>query len=511
MSPKAKVVHSGIAYLICNEILIKIEKYIIQNCSIVSPIEETILKERLIQKIASLTVEGMVKNCSDEFNETGVVKLTNAKVDIKNITVNSINGEIILKKKAIFQGIVEFFYEWTGAMLAIMSGIRLKKSACHSGTIVLGIPGEALLLKENFIKYCSEGPVRPLKGKNCIFVRDSNHNTKIRNFYFSNRPIAQLVQSLNLSPLRRVFLFLKLLKEPFSFFFLIYKYPLISLLGRDFGLLETVRYLGSKNAIDSVIITNTNHADQYLWMRESKLLNFSTHKVHYSQNSRTLVYLGDKLSVPHPILRFVKVDEHWVWTKEYGNYLEELGHQGIINVVGPIMFYLPEVALDLGKEVFNVCIFDVTPVPSDIAKNMGILNNYYSPENLLQFLSILIEVKEQLEDEFKIKIKFFLKHKRSFNKNHDKTYIDFCQSECEKRSISLIDYNANIFSLIKGCHACISIPFTSPAYIATYLKIPSLYFDPAGMLDFMIEKNENIQMANSRDSLKRWIISSLKI
>lgn len=511
MNQKTKVVHTGIAYLICNEILFKIEKSIFQRRFNIYSLEEKMLKERLIQKIASFTIEEIVKKCSDSFNETGLVQLNDTKINIKNIIVDSITGEVCLKSKAFFQGIVEFFYEWTGAMLAIISGIRLKRSSCDSGTIVLGIPGEALLSKENFVKYCEEGPITPLKSKKSIFIRDLNSDTKIKNFYFSNRPIVQLVQCLDLSPFKRVFLFLKLLKEPFVFLFLIGKYPILSILGRDFGLLGVVRYLGSKNAIDSVLITNTNHADQFLWMRESKSLNFTTHKVHYSQNSRTIVYLEDKLSVPHPILRFVTVDEHWVWTKEYGNYLIELGHKGKTNPVGPIMFYLPESVLDLGKEQFKICVFDVTPIPNLIAKNMGILNNYYNPEHLIQFLSSLIEVKKQLENELNVTIGLFLKHKRSFNKNHDKTYIDFCQSEHKKGNINLVEFNTNIFSLIKSCQACISIPFTSPAYVASGLNIPSLYFDPTEKLYSLIEESENIQMVSSKANLKKWMKSSLKL
>jgi transaldolase len=128
-------------------------------------------------------------------------------------------------------------------------------------------------------------------------------------------------------------------------------------------------------AIDHVIITNSNF-QQYTWMQAEKR-NFTVHQVYYSQNIKPFIYKQDPLSVDYPGYRHTNVDEVWVWGNDIGTYLQELGFKKKVNIVGPILWYLPAKQEIENQSNFDIVVFDVTPFTKEREIELGVINNYY--------------------------------------------------------------------------------------------------------------------------------------
>ena len=103
-----------------------------------------------------------------------------------------------------------------------------------------------------------------------------------------------------------------------------------------------------------------------------------------------------------------------------------------------------------------------------------------------------------------------LKHKRKSVLNaHSQTYSDFVSKlSRDSENLDLISPTENLYSLIESSNICISIPYTSTAYVADYLCKPSIYFDPTTELLPSYEPGENLHFASGRMELKS-ILSSI--
>jgi polysaccharide biosynthesis PFTS motif protein len=89
---------------------------------------------------------------------------------------------------------------------------------------------------------------------------------------------------------------------------------------------------------------------------------------------------------------------------------------------------------------------------------------------------------------------------------HDPHYISFIQeSSSSELNFKLIPYEANLFSLLSECSLAVVIPYSSPAYVASYLGVPAIYYDPTRELLPTNEQSSLIFFASGRDELIRTI------
>ena len=100
--------------------------------------------------------------------------------------------------------------------------------------------------------------------------------------------------------------------------------------------------MNNKHLIEANTITNTNWLQQLLWMSDLPNRHFETYMALYSLNSSTLKFKDDPFAATHPGIRHLRVDLIWIWD---AFYKEVLTHEGIfcrLQVVGPILWYLPK-------------------------------------------------------------------------------------------------------------------------------------------------------------------------
>jgi polysaccharide biosynthesis PFTS motif protein len=235
------------------------------------------------------------------------------------------------------------------------------------------------------------------------------------------------------------------------------------------------------------MITASYFQMQPLWMRSLPGRRFKVHMTWYSQNTKPFVYRINGVQADMPQYRHVAVDEHWVWTEGYATYLKSLGLTAEVHVVGPILWYLPEAS---PPKVFerSVAIFDVTPVKEAFAQQIGLPRNYYSTTNMIAFLEQAMIACERVAEQLGQPVLVLLKHKRSHGTIHDPRYIAFVDHLVAGGRIKLLPPQTSLYSLIAASSAVIVVPFSSPAYVASALKVPAIYHDATESIEATYER-----------------------
>ena len=260
-----------------------------------------------------------------------------------------------------------------------------------------------------------------------------------------------------------------------------------------------------------MVVTNSSHSSQPLWMREPEGRNFRVHMIWYSQNVIPFVFKGDSHPSQFPTYRHLCVDEHWVWTQAFANYLADIGISAKTNVVGPILWYLPDDSSPQAPQLprgdsIKLAVFDVTPVVEEVASRVGYLNNYYNTELAIAFVEGVVEAATRLRQIKNRPVDVLLKCKREFNRGHDPRYLALLDDYAERGSIELISHQINLYSLLGQCDVAIVIPNSSPAPVAAYLGKKAIYFEPAGKLIANHEVGPNILSVSDRDSLLETLV-----
>lgn len=497
-------------YLAFDNLIQKIEKWSSQKVFPILGFKSSVIFDRLIQRICELTFypyssicTSRNKNGKHPFPENGEI------IQLAELSVDMNSGSVKISTKKFLLCVFEFLFHWVRFIFALFYRNFSGKEIENAATLVFGIDPEILTHEGNdkqFLKFCKESKIRPLSEAKQIIVqcRQKNIVSSQSLFVYTPNPLLYLLKHAQLDFKSRIRLLGKLLVLPFRCCVFFIQFPLLALLSYDIIQAIIVRQLEAKGLIKDVILTNSNFFEQTLWMRAHNSKNFKVHKVHYSQNTRPFVYKDDPFIGFFPPFRHVKVDTHWVWTEGYKNYMYELGHKGDVEVIGPILFYTPKSVDQRTDNEIRVAIFDVTPVYLEYSEKIGIIRNYYSSDNMFNFISGILESCKSLENETGKKVRFFLKSKRSFkNKIHDERYINYIHQLSETNPyFTLLEHSENLFSLIENCDISISYPYTSVPYVSSFLKKPAIYFDAGGELQETFERNPFIRGASSEKELK---------
>ena len=117
---------------------------------------------------------------------------------------------------------------------------------------------------------------------------------------------------------------------------------------------------------------------------------------------------------------------------------------------------------------------------------------------LADVLAAVDEVKKQLGCEVEI----VLKHKRTRTPSHDGSYFSYVNELCKSHAhLRLAEDDANLFTLIAESDLVVVIPYSSPGYVAKYLGIPTLFYDPTNEILTTNEIVPPIRFAAGREDL----------
>ncbi|KAF0165462.1 MAG: hypothetical protein FD157_1449 [Rhodocyclaceae bacterium] len=473
-----------------------------------------ILVERLVQRLIELSltpyaiaVMALCRTSADSFPATG------SRIQCGRASMELGAGAIRVSLRQLLANHLDFLLHWGFCLGAILFPARA--ATRQPAVLVFGVGMESLFANgsdERFVAYCRRGPIEPLAKAQRLLIQCSIREavSTRAGFAYCARPLISLVRCSRLGPFARLALALEHLVLLFRYAVATTRLPALSLLGKDFAYSAISFGLDRKGLIEAIVFTTSNYNSQPLWVRG--LRNAKLHLVWYAQNFKPVTYATDKVESQIPCARWVRVDTHWVWTQAFGDYLRTLGHRGAIEVVGPIVWYLPESRQPSSSSI-DIVVFDISPFSDDVALHAGgYIANYNNVDNLNSFIADVAALRPRLEAILQIPVSLRLKTKRGYNAIYDKTYFDSLDQLNSAGAISLVEHSTNIYSLISSSHLAVVYPFSSPAYIADALDVPAIYYDPTKSI---VEQNFGdapslVRFANCPEDLLRIAVVAIR-
>lgn len=475
------------------------------------------IRKRIAQVLAMEITEPILRRLNLSFIQKKEKKLK--KIIVENFNINFTTGLIKASSILIFICTLKFLLLWSYTFILFILSF-IKKSSINGKVILIhGVPASEIsseIKVSQFERFCLNGPIQILTEHHNLIVQSTRFIERKSNskFIYTRYPLLKAIRNKSISLADMKIFFLIHCQVFYNFFKLTYNSSLGCLLWRDFALHSFAEFLNKKKLIQSNVITNTNWLNQFLWMTSLPDRIFETHIILYSLNSSPLRFKKYPTLSPHPSIKYLRADYIYIWHRVYLKVLQKEGINIKPVIVPPIVWYLPEIVPTIkSKFIFKVCIFDVTPMSERGLNYRGMIGNYYNFKNMTSFISDIIYVADQISSSQKnLKIEITLKHKRIKHTNFDSEYINFVRDlSLTRNDFKIAHPHSSIFNLIASNDVAISAPFSSPAYIADYLKIPSLFYDPTG--DLIYDKYmfpDSIKFASDRKALKIMLENLIK-
>jgi len=256
------------------------------------------------------------------------------------------------------------------------------------------------------------------------------------------------------------------------------KYDAIYLVLKEYIFDNAVLMQISSQKIEKVITTQSHLFYQPL-IFEIEVVEKKRFMLWYSSNSIPLEYKDSKAprhEAPKIIYKYMKIDQHWVWTKEHSNYLKKTMKVNSC-VKGSMLFYTPS-ALVPTEQKIDVLIFDVTP-SSDHNINK---NSIHNSEHSRDFLTEIINICIHLEKKYRLSLNICLKPKRQYSYLHDYSYINFLDNLKFAGKLRILKPDENLYDIINLSKIIIGYPFVSPVIIGKNLNLPSYFYSSSKLL-----------------------------
>jgi hypothetical protein len=503
--------HSIHAYASYGAHISKVERWIAPRVHAALGCDSGTLRHRLIQRLIELTLGPFVNQLAQRVRQDKpFLHPDGTCLDLNGVTIDTASGRVTLTTLMLARACVDFVAHWLYALYSILrlgAGTHLGKA-----TLVFGVGAESLFYGDDdrrFADYCANGPIGPLSSASRLIVQDMTRkgNYSDARLSYARHPFVQLARESRLSWPERLTLLGRHMIIPAQYAWGVFCFRQMAVLGRDFALAPLMAALDRSGQIEAIVFTNSNYSIQPIWARTIR--TYATHMVWYSQNIFPFVMKSDDFSADVPNYRYMQVDTHWVWTEGFRQYLVERGGRlRRVQVVGPVMWYLPGKLSSRVSGSFNIAVFDVTPISDTYAESNGLLGNYYCPSTVVGFLEGVLKATEVLRDLGEIECKVSLKHKRHYSSSHDIGYIELVKKRIEMGEIELMPFNMNIYKLIAESDVIVVIPNSSPAYIASELGIPCIYFDPTQDMAPNFEPAPGVSFASGFDALTEQLVKT---
>jgi polysaccharide biosynthesis PFTS motif protein len=256
--------------------------------------------------------------------------------------------------------------------------------------------------------------------------------------------------------------------------------------------------------IEKLVTTQSHIAYQPL-IFEYRNIGAKKIMIWYSANSIPFDYKNKRAkrySINPWVYTSMRIDEHWVWTKEHKAYLSKISPAKVL-VKKSLMFYEPEESKNITK-IYDLVIFDITP-RADIKITR---NSIFTTTEMIKFIQEILSCVELLNNKHKKNYQVFLKHKRNFSKNHSEEYINYIKEKVTNKEITLIGSSQNLYDLIGNSKLVIGFPFTSPVIIGWELFTPSIFYCSSSLLNYS-PKNEKRLFLQGKASLYTYMESEL--
>lgn len=449
--------------------------------------EKSAISRRIAQAVAMRLVDPFLRK-SIEGHSSGKMDFIEdlpQKLCCGEMEINTKTGAVVPSMKLLFSSVARFVALWLFVLWCFMRSLLNKNSGSGPATLVFGVPDANLRVEgsaQRFEEFCQNGPLDVLSKANKCIVQVARP-VKVGNpqkFVYARFPLLALFSANRLGVKEGLGFIKQHVSVFYGFLFLILRNPVACLLWRDFAEHAVATAMNNKNLIEANIITNTNWLQQFLWMSDLSNRHFETYMALYSLNSSTLKFKDDPVAAAHPGIRHLRADLIWIWDAFYEKVLK---HEGIFcrtQVVGPILWYLPkEILARRNSELRRLCVFDVSPMTKEALLSRGMLGGYYNAQTMKSYLDDVLAAADEVKKQLGCEVEIVLKHKRTRTPAHDDSYFSYVNKLCESNDhLRLVGEDVNLFALIAESDLVVVIPYSSPGYVANYLGIPALFYDP---------------------------------
>ena len=465
------------------------------------------VRERLGQRIVELGLVPFTRVSQTSHARNGETALQPESTDCGAVRIDASTGRTTLAPRHLPGLLLEFFAYWGLGLAAVAKSFFSKSALARIPTTLLfGVGKEGLFHRGSdarFVAYCRQGPVRPLSAASQLLVQSAARKGAVSDarVMYARWPLLALAQGYPPSGRERLTLLACHLLAPGRFLVLVLRYPLLALLAPDLALGTLARALHRQHAIEAIVVTNSAYTSQPLWMREFGEETDALHMVWYSQNTVPLVCARDPVAYDLPHTRHIRVSHHWVWTEGYKAYLERLVRGASLHVVGPILWYQPELK-PRPDDALQIAVFDVTPLSDESARQLGLVDNYYSAAHMQAFVRGVASLKAAVERALTRPVRILLKHKRHYGAMHDRAYVELIASvSAPEDGFTLVPFDDNMYSMISSSALAVVVPYSSPAYVAAYLGVPAIFFDPTRLLAPTCDPAPLLDFASGEEAL----------
>lgn len=407
----------------------------------------------------------------------------------------------------------DFVLHWAYCVAAIVAPKRSEAGEIPA-VLIFGLDEQNIIIEgsdEEFLAFCRKGPVRPLIEGRRFFVQAMTPTVSSAKsqFIYCRRPLVELLREGHLGLLGRLRLLSNQVRLLGTYFDAVARTPELCLLARDFAYSEIAVELDRRGLIDALVLTCGMYVNQPLWARI--LAHSETHMIWYAQNWKPIYYLADNVDSDVPNLPWIRADVHWVWTETFAKYLRDLGLNGRMEVVGPIVWRLAE-RRPRSVDRIEIAIFDVSPYGDDVALDHGQTSNFNTAQNVEAFLHDIIALKPDIEHALGQPVSFSLKTARGFHVTYDHCYFALLSELNAAGTINLKPHTTNLYGMVAESHLIIAYPFTSPVYIAEALNVPAVFYDPTGTVapSKFSDKPSAVSFAGNREALRDKVMSALR-
>ncbi len=468
-------------YLAFDGVIRDIDRWLERQAPSVCGYSSNAVANRLTQRVMEITLRSFMQEGARRY-DAGIRTLPSQDrlMRCAGAVVNTATGKTRPSLVLLGRSVAEFLLHWAHTLFVhLLSSMHATRRSRGPAVVLFGVGSGDLKAGSSdarFIEYFRKGPIVPLARAQRLVVQAAGQATSSRPEFvsYSRRPLHALVRENPMGIGQFMGFLLQHFYALVSYFVAIVRCPLVSVLGMDFAYHAMVSCLNRRGLIECVVITYSNYLSQPLWMNDIPDRRFVSHMVWYAVNDVPPVYKADPV-IADPGIRHIRVDEGWTWADWHVRDLKRLGVKGVMHVVGPILWYLPQPAqAGHSREDIRIAVFDVTP-------KSGLIHSYsyYCAENMTRFIEDIVCACAAIEQATGRRVRILLKHKRSYHSSNDPGYISLIKKiSGPGQPVELLPLDTNMYSLISGCDLTLVIPYSSPAYVATSLGCQAIYYDP---------------------------------
>jgi polysaccharide biosynthesis PFTS motif protein len=187
-----------------------------------------------------------------------------------------------------------------------------------------------------------------------------------------------------------------------------------------------------------------------------------------------------------------------VWDTFQADFVRRaVGSKSNIFIVGPIWFQSDNHEIPY-LDANNIAIFDIQPHRDSRYQALGLVNDFFTPETMNNFILDIYNVAKA--NNFTI----VLKRKRNIGKLVNSKYQILIDRLASCPYFATLDSNISAFRLIEKTSVVISIPFTSTAIIAKEMGKVSIYYDPTEEIQKDDRAAHGIPVISGISELSNW-------